>query len=81
VLTPAAAAAPATLAAAALLGSAGMMLNASMPSQRVDHVVVRRNGRIVGKNGEVITHPKPSKTPEAHIPLGDWLRRRHGWGP
>jgi hypothetical protein len=55
--------------------------NASMPSQRVDHVVVRRNGRIVDENGEVIKDPKPSKTPEAHIPLRESLRWRHWWGP
>ena len=44
------------------------------PSQREPHVVVRKTGRILGSDGQPIGLPKPSKTPEAHIPLQDWLK-------
>jgi hypothetical protein len=55
--------------------------DASLPSQRVDHVVVRRNGRILDRNGDEITQTQPSRTSEAHIPLREWLRWRNWWGP
>jgi hypothetical protein len=41
------------------------------PSQRVDHVVVRSEGKILGPDGNPI--PGPLKDhPEAHIPLDVW---------
>ncbi len=46
-----------------------------LPSQRPDHVVEQRGGRTVDVNGKPIEGPSPSKTPEAHIPLKDWLKQ------
>jgi len=46
-----------------------------LPSQRVDHVVEQRNGRTVDIDGKPIEAGKPASTPEAHIPLKDWLLR------
>jgi len=47
----------------------------NLPSQRRDHVVEQRGGQTVDKDGKPIEAPKPSKTPEAHIPLKDWIKR------
>jgi RHS repeat-associated protein len=45
---------------------------ASFPSQRVDHVVVRSEGRILGPDGKPIVGSL-AENPQAHIPLTDWL--------
>jgi RHS repeat-associated protein len=48
-----------------------------LPSQRVDHVVEQRNGVTVDANGKPIEAPKPASTPDAHIPLKEWLNNRN----
>jgi RHS repeat-associated protein len=49
-----------------------------LPSQRVDHVRVDRDGRVIGRDGKPIEptpeNPQPSKTEEAHIPWKDWIK-------
>jgi hypothetical protein len=45
----------------------------SWPSQQVDHVVVRSNGRILGPDGNPIVGSL-AQNPQAHIPLSDWLK-------
>lgn len=45
-----------------------------LPSQRPDHVVEQRGGKTVDVNGKPIEGAKPASTPEAHIPLKDWLK-------
>jgi hypothetical protein len=45
----------------------------SWPSQQVDHVVVRSNGRILGPDGKPIAGSL-AENPQAHIPLSDWLK-------
>ena len=44
------------------------------PSQRVDHVVVRSGGRVLGRDGKPIVG-RLRDNPGAHIPLSEWL----GW--
>lgn len=46
-----------------------------LPSQRKDHVVEQRDGRTIDRDGKPIEAPKPSKTPEAHVSLKDWLKK------
>lgn len=47
------------------------------PSQRVDHVVVRTDGKVLGPDGQPIPPGEPiQQHPEAHIPLSEWLKWR-----
>ena len=46
-----------------------------LPSQRRDHVVEQRGGATIDRNGNPIEAPKPTKTPEAHVPLKEWLKK------
>jgi hypothetical protein len=46
-----------------------------LPSQRPDHVVQQRGGQTVNAEGKPIQAPKPASTPEAHIPLKEWLNK------
>jgi hypothetical protein len=52
--------------------------NAEFPAQRVDHVRINSRGNVIGKDGKVVKKTdeffKPSKNPESHIPLEEWLR-------
>jgi RHS repeat-associated protein len=52
----------------------------SFPSQQVDHVVVRYNGRILGPDGQPITGSLRDN-PGAHIPLSDWLNWSSWFAP
>lgn len=45
------------------------------PSQQVDHVIVRRDGVVIGRDGNPISGSVKSDPTNAHIPLSDWL----GW--
>ena len=49
--------------------------NSHHPSQQVDHVIVRKDGQVIGRNGQPITGSIKSNPTEAHIPLQEWL----GW--
>ncbi|MGM8229124.1 hypothetical protein ACSV5M_21255 [Cellvibrio sp. ARAG 10.3] len=52
----------------------------SLPRQKVDHVVEQKVGKTIDAEGKEIKPTpealKPVKTPEAHIPLDEWLKRR-----
>ncbi|WP_338766818.1 hypothetical protein V7968_00365 [Nocardia vulneris] len=49
--------------------------NSPNPSQRVDHVVVRSDGKVLGPDGQAIPPGSSIKDhPEAHIPLEEWLK-------
>ncbi len=52
--------------------------NAKFPAQRVDHVRINSGGKVIGKDGKVVKKTdeflNPSKNPESHIPLEEWLR-------
>ncbi len=45
----------------------------SQISQQVDHVVVRHNGQVIGRNGQAISGSLKENAIEAHIPLSEWL--------
>ncbi|MEV4113264.1 polymorphic toxin-type HINT domain-containing protein [Nonomuraea sp. NPDC049695] len=42
------------------------------PSQQVDHVVVRYNGRVIGRDGNPITGSIKDNFENAHIPFSEW---------
>jgi hypothetical protein len=44
----------------------------SLPSQRVDHVVVRSNGRVIGRDGNPINDTIKNNPEQAHIPLSEY---------
>jgi hypothetical protein len=41
--------------------------------QQVDHVVVRRSGQIIGRDGNPISGSLATN-PEAHIPVSEWAK-------
>lgn len=47
-------------------------LGPSFPSQRVDHVIGRSGGNVLGPDGLPIAG-SIKQNPQAHIPLDDWL--------
>jgi RHS repeat-associated protein len=46
--------------------------NHSLPSQQVDHVVVRLNGRVIGQDGIPINGSVAENAENAHIPLSEY---------
>ena len=50
--------------------------NSINPSQRVDHVVINSNGKIIGRDGNPISGSIKSDPVNAHIPLSEYLK----WG-
>jgi RHS repeat-associated protein len=52
----------------------------SNPSQQVDHVVVRRGGKVIGPDGQPISG-SIKNNPQAHIPKSDWLRWKEWFTP
>jgi RHS repeat-associated protein len=50
--------------------------NSPYPSQRVDHVVVRSNGKVIGRDGQPINGSIKEDATNAHIPLSEWSNWR-----
>ncbi|GAA2127201.1 WXG100-like domain-containing protein [Actinomadura napierensis] len=46
------------------------------PAQRVDHVVVRVGGKVIGRDGQPLEGSIKQNWEQAHIPLSEWLK----WG-
>ena len=46
--------------------------NNSQPSQQEDHVVVRHNGRVIGRHGSPIDGSIAENYEQAHIPLSEY---------
>jgi RHS repeat-associated protein len=46
--------------------------NHSLSSQKVDHVVVRRNGKVIGRDGKAIQGSVKNNAEQAHIPLSEY---------
>lgn len=55
--------------------------NNSQPTQQVDHVLVRKDGKVIGKDGRPIDGSVKDSAVEAHIPLQEWLRWRKWYEP
>ncbi len=49
------------------------VLDHNLPSQRVDHVVVRKNGQIIGRDGKPISGSLAENAELAHIPLSEYI--------
>jgi hypothetical protein len=43
-------------------------------AQRVDHVIVRKGGKVIGRDGKPIMGSIEDNASNAHIPLEEWLR-------
>ena len=50
--------------------------NHSLSSQQVDHVIVRRNGQVIGRDGNPIQGSIKQNAENAHIPLSEYQK----WG-
>jgi hypothetical protein len=46
----------------------------SQTSQQVDHVLVRRNGQVIGRDGNPISGSIKDNFDQAHIPLSEWQK-------
>jgi hypothetical protein len=53
----------------------------SQPSQQPDHVIVRHNGRVIGRDGSPISGSIRDNPQQAHIPLVEWLQWTNWFGP
>jgi hypothetical protein len=57
----------------------GIRIDAGNPanpqtSQQVDHVLLRRNGQVIGRDGNPISGSIKDNFDQAHIPLSEWLK-------
>jgi hypothetical protein len=50
-------------------------------SQQVDHVIVRRNGQLIGRDGQPIMGNIADNAANAHIPLSEYLNWRNWYAP
>lgn len=50
--------------------------NSRYPSQQVDHVIVRKDGRVIGRDGKPIEGSIKDNAEQAHIPLSEYEK----WG-
>ena len=55
--------------------------NNSQPSQQVDHIVVIKDGNVIGRDGRPIQGSIKSNASSAHIPLEEWLKWRTWYEP
>jgi len=46
--------------------------NNSLPSQQVDHAIVRKNGQVIGRDGKPIQGSIKNNGEQAHIPLSEY---------
>jgi RHS repeat-associated protein len=50
-------------------------------TQQVDHVVVRYNGQVIGRNGQPISGSIAQNAEQAHIPLSEWQTWKSWFAP
>lgn len=48
--------------------------NVSQPTQQEDHVIVRHNGRVIGRDGKPIEGSIADNAEKAHIPLNEYRK-------
>jgi hypothetical protein len=53
--------------------------NAKFPSQRIDHVIVRKDGKVIGRDGRPINGSIRANPNDAHIPLIEWANWETWW--
>jgi RHS repeat-associated protein len=53
----------------------------SQISQQVDHVIVRHQGKVVGRSGAPLPGPIKDHAIEAHIPLSEWMNWTSWFSP
>ena len=64
----------------------GIRIDAGNPAntqvtQKVDHVIVRHNGQVIGRNGAPINGDIKTNAIDAHIPLSEWLTWSNWFSP
>jgi hypothetical protein len=50
-------------------------------TQRVDHVIVRHRGKVIGRDGRPVEGAIDEDPISSHIPLSEWLRWTEWWRP
>jgi filamentous hemagglutinin family protein len=55
--------------------------NSQFPSQRVDHVIIRKGGKVIGKDGKPISDPIKSDPTNSHIPFSEWIKWTNWFKP
>ena len=55
--------------------------NNSQPSQQVDHIVVIKDGNVIGRDGRPIQGSIKNNASSARIPLEEWLKWRTWYEP
>ncbi len=55
--------------------------NNSQTTQQVDHVVVRKDGKVIGRDGQPIQGSIKNNAINAHIPLQEWLTWSKWYAP
>ncbi|ROP60167.1 VENN motif-containing pre-toxin protein [Enterobacter sp. BIGb0383] len=55
--------------------------NISQPTQQVDHVIVRNNGKVIGRDGKSIQGSIADNAENAHIPLSEYKKWKNWNSP
>ncbi|WP_192816485.1 hypothetical protein [Cupriavidus basilensis] len=55
--------------------------NVSQPTQQVDHVIVRSNGKVIGRDGKPIEGSIKYNAAQAHIPLSEYKKWKNWNSP
>ncbi|PHM51185.1 DUF6862 domain-containing protein [Xenorhabdus sp. KK7.4] len=55
--------------------------NVSQPTQQVDHVIIRHNGQVIGKDGKPIKGSIADNAEKAHIPLSEYKKWKNWNSP
>ena len=53
----------------------------TLPSQQVDHVIVRYNGKVMGRDGRPIEGAIKENAEQAHIPLSEYQNWKSWYSP
>ena len=53
----------------------------SQPTQQVDHVIVRSNGQVIGRDGKPVIGTIKENAEQVHIPLSEYKKWKTGNSP